>query len=676
LSVQLLTLEPGTSTLSFDVFDTVITRVWYRPIDLFIAVGRELVQSGLRTGAPEAWAVDREATERELRRRLRCANSVAAQEVSLGGIYDALAARLQLSPAVRAAAMETELRLEVAASRPIAAMHAFIAAAQAAGKRVMFLSDTYFEREFVASLLLRAGLTLAPSSLFTSLATGYTKHTGSLYVHVLASRSLLPSEIQHVGDNVVSDVNSARRIGIRAAQFDLQLPTRYEKRLYAPHETIPRLVRSTVAGAARSARLGASETDPRHQVLAETGADVAGPILTGFVLWVLIEAQRRGLTRLYFLARDGQILQQIAERLVAWLGWSIELRYLYASRQSLFLPSITAFDDAAREWFFERSTDMSIRAILARIELDPDDEAALLGSAGFPSASWDRPLGPGGHARLQALARQPYFIECALAQARSHRTPLLEYLMQQGLLEGRPFGLVDIGWKGRLQRCLAQTLSTIAHRPVPIDRLTGFYFGLERRPDPAIAGELVAFVNAPLPNAALLETFVKADHGSVRRFYRDRTGLVQPELSAARDIEAIEWGLPAQQAGIVAFVEHLLSALKPADVSPHSLVDFLRDRGRVIFDLFTHFPRPHEAAAYGSLHHASDQTHANPRDTAPLVTGSLLPRIFLQRHAELETQTSWPQGSIARSTSKSDLTRRSLLWLLEARRLVGASLRG
>ena len=34
---------------------------------------------------------------------------------------------------------------------------------------------------------------------------------------------------------------------------------------------------------------------------------MAGPLFTGFVRWVLDDAERRGLKRLYFLARDGQL---------------------------------------------------------------------------------------------------------------------------------------------------------------------------------------------------------------------------------------------------------------------------------------------------------------------------------------------------------------------------------
>jgi len=666
-------MERSDSTLSFDVFDTALTRIWFKPVDLFFAVGRELAHAGLHF-TPQSWAAAREAAEHDLRRALTSTTSAASEEISLSAVYDELAVRLGLSPAIRSAALAIELDLERVAVRPIALTRAAILAAQTAGVSVVFLSDTYFDQTFVVDLLRRTGIEPDVHALYTSLALGYTKRTGSLFIHVLARRGLTPSAIRHLGDNASSDVASARRVGIETELFRIQQPNRYEEQLYAPKPDAPRLLRAAAAGAARAARLGRHETSVRRCVLAQTGADVAGPMLTGFVLWVLVEAHGRGLKRLYFLARDGQILQRIAARLLAWLGWDMELRYLYASRQALFLPSITAFDDATRDWLLEDAREMTLRTILSRIELDPLAETTILSAAGFPPQTWDQPLGADGRMRLNALTQRPDFIERALAQAQTHRALLLDYLAQEGFMDGHPFGLVDIGWKGRLQRCLAQALAT---RPAMTpERLTGFYYGLARRPDPAIAGELVAYVDAPLPNAALLETFVKADHGSVRRFCRAADGSVQPELMQTQDLEALAWGLSAQQAGILDFVDLMLSVLKPVDASPQAMVNFLRDRGRAVFDLFSCFPTPAEAAAYGSLRHAADQTHANPTDTAPVVERSRLLSLFIRRHSDIDKHNPWPEGSIARSTAASGIERRVLLALWELRRRAAACLRG
>ena len=62
---------------------------------------------------------------------------------------------------------------------------------------------------------------------------------------------------------------------------------------------------------------------------------VFGPVLCGFVIWVLKEAQRRGIRTLYFLSRDGWMMAEAAKRLCGALGVRMEIRYLYCSRLSL-----------------------------------------------------------------------------------------------------------------------------------------------------------------------------------------------------------------------------------------------------------------------------------------------------------------------------------------------------
>ena len=49
--------------------------------------------------------------------------------------------------------------------------------------------------------------------------------------------------------------------------------------------------------------------------LVDVAGGVAAPMLAAYVLWILEDAAARGLGRVYFLARDGQVLYEIARRL-------------------------------------------------------------------------------------------------------------------------------------------------------------------------------------------------------------------------------------------------------------------------------------------------------------------------------------------------------------------------
>ena len=57
---------------------------------------------------------------------------------------------------------------------------------------------------------------------------------------------------------------------------------------------------------------------------------MAGPALAGYVLWVLERSFEMGLKRLYFISRDGEIMLEMAQRLLPafWPDATMELRYL------------------------------------------------------------------------------------------------------------------------------------------------------------------------------------------------------------------------------------------------------------------------------------------------------------------------------------------------------------
>lgn len=202
----------------------------------------------------------------------------------------------------------------------------------------------------------------------------------------------------------------------------------------------------------------------------------------------------------------------------------------------------------------------------SRVEIEPQTEVRLLSASGFSPESWHETLGAEGDSRLRALLGRRDFGSRVLAEAQFHRATLLDYLGQERLTDGTPFGVVDLGWKGRLQASLAKGLGTMPDKIVP--PITGFYYGLLRPPKSGIAGEVLAFTKRPFANVALLETLAKADHGSVCRFRRLSNGMVEPELLQVEDRAALAWELAAQRGGITQFVDLRLAVLKPADAMP------------------------------------------------------------------------------------------------------------
>lgn len=154
------------------------------------------------------------------------------------------------------------------------------------GWQIAFISDMYLDSAFLSEILTREGCFEPGDKIYVSCEHNARKDTGTLYD--LVRKELHPDEWEHYGDNPQSDVRMAERKGIKAHLIDnsyRDLASRFVAPAYLP-----------------------------------------------YVLWILEEAKRQDIQRLYFISRDGYILQQIAEALP---HEGIELRIFFTSRKAL-----------------------------------------------------------------------------------------------------------------------------------------------------------------------------------------------------------------------------------------------------------------------------------------------------------------------------------------------------
>ena len=305
--------------ISFDVFDTLLVRVQARPGDLFLQLGAELAAAGITLPLPDAFALQRQQAELTARR------TAPGGEVTLDEIYTTLAVALGWDDVTRAQARQRELDLEERSLKAVLPMIARVQGAQSEADAVWFLSDMYLPAAFIESVLRREGFFLDGDKLFVSGEWRASKARGDLFTKVREQAGQPITAWRHIGDNPHADELVPRAQGITTELCQDATLNRYERLASTS---------SILAGAMRRARLANPETDPARRVIWDTGCDIVGPMLFGFVHWCLEQARERGLRRLYFVARDGQLLHRIAQRLAPTWGFDIECRYLHGSRQA------------------------------------------------------------------------------------------------------------------------------------------------------------------------------------------------------------------------------------------------------------------------------------------------------------------------------------------------------
>src|SRR5581483_2856767 len=201
------------STITFDAFDTLITRSVLYPSDAFLIVGNQLRQAGLSLMDPAAWARLRAEAEHH------CARKAKPQEVTIGQIYRRLAELGGIDESSQKQAMEVEASVELGITSPIAYTAALLQRTIAAGKRTAILSDTYLNKTDLLALLNSCSPQIDSADVFASSETLETKRSGALFRVFSRGHGSLPGQIVHIGDNLSSDVLNARRAGYKAAPY-------------------------------------------------------------------------------------------------------------------------------------------------------------------------------------------------------------------------------------------------------------------------------------------------------------------------------------------------------------------------------------------------------------------------------------------------------------------------
>jgi len=634
---------------SFDVFETSLIRVWAKPSDLFWELGEQLRQQKLIDISADTW--------QQMRIKAESAARVASKtgEVTVEQIYQQLAGFLGWSTTQAQQAMHKEIALELASLRPVPAIQKRIQALQQANERLIYMSDMYLSEETIRTFLKENNVWTPGSRLYVSSEVGMSKANGKLFPHCLGQESVKASQLHHIGDNFHSDVKMAKKQGVKVEPITQTHLNRYEGKI-ADTTQLPLKFRSLLAGASRLTRLQSQQTSADKQVIWDTTASAIAPMLFGFVHWCLVEAQKKGIQRLYFVARDGQILQKIAQVICRNWGYTIDCRYFYGSRQAWHPPALQEIGEFELDWILFHvqavTQFVSIRSICDRVNISPDQMEDVLSRYGFPAAKWDLNLQQHERDLLKQVFTQKEVTELIISTAATYREKVIGYFRQEGLDDGVPFGFVDVGWSGRIQRSFSKLLGIAGLYPE--SGVCGFYFALPYRDrvKPFQNDRLQAYfydVGKPCDRhvitnyRCLFELFVAADHGSTRSYEQCGEQYI-PVLRSPKNEEAINWGLYVLQSAAVEFAEQITTNLNQQECT----TDFFLEATEILAKELVLNPSPQEAEVFGSFVMSGDLTENAFYELAPIYSLADWWRLLYDKHPHVDV---WFPASVARSNA-------------------------
>jgi predicted HAD superfamily hydrolase len=639
------------AVLSLDLFDTLVWRGVPEPVGAFELVAAQLHARGLLDPDvdPQTFAALRRAAEERAREQARAAGR--GVEVTLEEICAALPSAALTHGAAAAALVTAELDVERSLLRCDLDVLDLVRAGRAAGAQVIAVSDTYFTEPQLRLLLARGPLAAElPDRFFPSSRYGTGKASG-LWSIVLESLGVEPEAILHVGDNHAADVQAPSKLGIRTCYFE-RVPRELERIVEREQALAPAVLHADhgdhgltmLRGKAASRTEGARQPEGLRPFW-QFGATVLGPPLAGFGEWVHERAAAAGVSKIFCLMREGELLAQVIDGARPEGGPPAEK--LFLSRQVVARAAIVEGTRDELQELFVRRRMPTLKEFVATLGLSLDDVPDL---AHEP----DRQIDDAG---LGDLVIERVLFDSALSArvvANSHalRRRIIRYLEQL-----RPPGenrllVVDLGWGGTIQAAMQRLLDEagdgvttvgcyLVTRDQAVERALG---GLEMHGFLGSYGEPEAAVQALIRSPEILEQACMPDHGS----QVDLTEELRPVLADHGEPSFQSLQRSAVQQGVLAFqLEHRRYREADSCALP-ALHQGGRDQLRAILVRSVAAPTADEAALFGAWLH--DENFGSDRVEAILEAPSARSLAYVdpKQLAELPmAELYWPFGLAA-----------------------------
>lgn len=440
---ELLGRIDAAEVVSFDIFDTLFVRPLSDPEDAFDMLGE-------RFGVADFRRLRREAQTEAFRRMSQAGKG----EITLEGIY---ACMKGLPSGVRTDSLkEAEFELELALTVPNPdLMDVFRYAVE--HKRVAIVSDMYLPRSFFEALFDRHGLPLLP--LYVSSDRDATKRDrGELFDLLVAEAEIDSRKVLHIGDNHVSDVQRAQERGLQAFH--------YVNASVAPY-AVTRSLGASIAAAMAKLHDRRGKLNSFYGL----GYRFGGPAAMGLLEWVRDQAAIDKVDVILFVARDGYVLHQLAQR--GHVTGLPKNAYFPGSRVAFALSTIN-------DQNFERWLDFLTAGAYG---LSPDELLSRIGVR-IPERHVMEDLGLGDQVVIAPgnLGRVREFLSAYRAEiirtAVSNRRGLFNLLRAHGVRPGMRIAMVDVGWNGTTQETMQKALAEMFDV-----ELVGYYLALMDSPE-------------------------------------------------------------------------------------------------------------------------------------------------------------------------------------------------
>ena len=526
---------------SFDIFDTLITRCTVEPKGIFVLIQERIQKTGeyipyladnfyeLRVGA--------EGLAR------RYASEAGRYEIRLDDIYHALATTACISEAQQNQLKKLEVETEYNSVLGIFENINLLKKLKGRGEHIVLISDMYLSKDIIRHMLCKVDAVFQDIPIYVSSEYGRTKSTG-LYQIVKKYENAEFSDWVHYGDNIYADIEAASKLGIRTIHISPENIKEYEKNSKNVFQQMSIGVSKYIRGFGKG------------EAAYEAGCSLAGPVIYPYVNWVVQESMRRGIDRLYFVARDGWILKQIADIIIRERQYFIQTFYIYGSRKVWRLPayegSVEDFNRILKWSNLDETISLEDLAMVFQLKMDV---LRPFLPARFQKGGENLQIS--GFQRDNICKHLMYnreFREYLVESQVEKRDLVIRYLQQEIDTSDSCFAFVELAGTGLTQKCLARLIGSFY-----TGEIRNFFYKLDSIQERGQCSSL-NFYPSNIERSYMLELLCRAPHGQTEG-YREEDGKIWPVLDQVEGEQIKAYHLLQYRDAVLEYVRYMERAV-------------------------------------------------------------------------------------------------------------------
>ena len=484
---ELKKLVDESEVVSFDIFDTLITRIVDNPEVVFDIIGEKYNIENFKKIRMEK--------QSEI-------GTILMQEknyphADLDEIYDYIKETTDIKNTDEIKKYELELEKELLFDNPH--MHQIFDYAKKKNKRVVITSDMYIKYKDIKDILNNCGYKTF-DKIYLSETEKKAKFNGKLFDLLIEQENVSPNKILHIGDNYDHDYFLAQNKGINSYHYkETKIERKGKNIVQSFHNGICRLIKLR-----------------NKDFFVGFGAN-------GGLLYYSIykELLKKNKNKYIFLARDGYNMQKLFNKYT-----NKETEYLYASRRSMLLASIDELNEDSIAILPPFTFGQTVKEILDFICMGDIFTLDEIKSVGFSSFNDE----------IKTLDemnnfKKLYYLEedKVLDVCKKEREAAKKYFSKLEILDKEDF-IFDCGWNGSSQYMLENLINKISKDTKIEFFYTGIFDNAKSRKqlqDRNYSTYLfdieknVEIANKLKEDIAVVELFFGAPHNSVYKYEKD-----------------------------------------------------------------------------------------------------------------------------------------------------------